>query len=44
MIKVDNIEKVNTTKYSEGTFFISKEKVFVIVNGQIMQVTLKKMK
>lgn len=44
MIQVKNIEKLDTTKYSEGSFFISKEKLYVIINGQLMQVTLKKMK
>lgn len=44
MIQVKNIEKIDTTKYKEGTFFLCKEKVYIIVKGQIMQVTLKKMK
>ena len=42
MIKVENFEHVNPTKYKEGTFFISDRGIAVLINGSLREVSLLK--
>ena len=35
VFKVDNLSKVDTTKYVEGSFFITNQKVAMLVNGTL---------
>lgn len=44
MIELDSIENVKLTKYKEGQFFIFDKRVFVLIDGELQEVTLKPLK
>lgn len=44
MIELDSIENVKLTKYKEGQFFIFEKRVFVLIDGELQEVTLKPLK
>lgn len=43
-IKVDDIKQVKKDRYSEGTIFISGKNLFILLDNELLQVNLKKIK
>ena len=40
--KVDNLTKVNATKYIEGDIFITKSSVAILANGKLKPISFNK--
>lgn len=43
-IKVQDIKQVKTDKYSEGTTFMSGKNLYILLDNELLQVNLKKVK
>lgn len=43
-IKVDDIKQVKTDRYSEGTTFMSGKNLYILLDNELLQVNLKKVK
>ena len=43
-IKVDDIKKVKTDKYSEGTTFMSGKNLYILLDNELLQINTKKIK
>ena len=44
MIVLDSIENVKLTKYKEGQFFIFDKRVFVLIDSELQEMSLKPLK